>query len=124
MFKPTGISRTELLRMREQRSGAYGRRTSGMATGGTTHWSACAVAHDADARLLVDAEESWLQPAIDGLVQEMMEPTTAKKAVVFNTVQLYRHDRLAFLRESLAGCGEGLLPGHEAGAQGVHGKGT
>lgn len=102
VFKPTGISRTELLRIVSS-----GR---ALTAAEQVEWQRveqrmerlCRAAHDADARLLVDAEESWLQPAIDGLVQEMMERYNGKKAVVFNTVQLYRHDRLAFLRESHA----------------------
>ena len=49
--------------------------------------------------LLVDAEESWMQKAADDLVEQLMEKYNKKKAVVFGTLQLYRHDRFAYLKE-------------------------
>lgn len=44
-----------------------------------------------------DAEESWIQPAIDMIVEEMMMAYNKQKAIVFQTVQLYRHDKLQYL---------------------------
>lgn len=49
--------------------------------------------------LYIDAEESWVQDAIDALAEEMMLKYNGQKANVFNTVQLYRHDRLAYLKD-------------------------
>lgn len=51
--------------------------------------------------IMVDAEESWIQDAVDQLVQEMMMRFNKQRVVVFNTLQLYRHDRLQYLRESI-----------------------
>ena len=48
--------------------------------------------------VLVDAEESWIQDPVDALTIPMMDTFNRSKAVVFNTIQLYRHDRLAFLK--------------------------
>lgn len=50
--------------------------------------------------VLVDAEESWIQDPVDALTILMMDTYNKGKAVVFNTIQLYRHDRLVFLKES------------------------
>ena len=50
--------------------------------------------------VLVDAEETWIQDPVDALTMQMMEQFNQKKAVVFNTVQHYRHDRLQFLKDS------------------------
>lgn len=50
--------------------------------------------------IFIDAEDSWIQDAIDGLADTMMAKYNASRAIVYNTIQLYRHDRLAFLRES------------------------
>lgn len=47
-----------------------------------------------------DAEESWIQDTLDHLVWLMMKRYNKKKVVVYNTYQLYRHDRLQFLTES------------------------
>jgi proline dehydrogenase len=50
--------------------------------------------------ILIDAEESWIQQAVDDLADSMMEKYNKQRVVVFNTFQLYRHDRLAFLKDS------------------------
>ncbi len=60
----------------------------------------CAVAAEKNIGVLIDAEESWIQDPVDKLTMEMMEEFNKEKAIVFNTIQLYRHDRLPFLRLS------------------------
>ncbi|MCB4808542.1 proline dehydrogenase family protein [Tamlana sp. 62-3] len=61
----------------------------------------CSAAKACDVTILIDAEESWMQTAADGLVTQMMKKYNTEKPIVFNTVQMYRHDRLAFLKEEL-----------------------
>ena len=61
----------------------------------------CKVALLKNVSVLIDAEESWIQKPVDALTMQMMEKFNLNKAVVYNTVQLYRHDRLNFLKESL-----------------------
>jgi proline dehydrogenase len=78
----------------------------------------CQAAFDAGVPVMIDAEETWLQPAIDGLATRMMERFNRDRAIVFNTVQLYRHDRLAFLKESLAAAERG---GYHLGVKLVRG---
>ena len=58
----------------------------------------CAVAAEKNIGVLIDAEESWIQDPVDRLVIEMMETFNKEKAIVYNTIQLYRHDRLNFLK--------------------------
>lgn len=60
----------------------------------------CNTAYEKGVPILIDAEDSWFQKFIDDVVEEMMEKYNKKKAVVFNTLQMYRHDRLEFLKES------------------------
>ncbi len=50
--------------------------------------------------VLIDAEDSWIQDPVDALTMQMMERYNQEKVVIFNTVQLYRHDRLEFLKQS------------------------
>ena len=57
----------------------------------------CLEASKKDIMVLVDAEESWIQTAIDELVTKMMNIYNSKKAVVFNTIQAYRKDRFNYL---------------------------
>ena len=58
----------------------------------------CELAYNKDVKILVDAEESWIQDAIDQIVLEMMMKFNKDKAIVFNTSQMYRHDRLEYLK--------------------------
>ncbi len=60
----------------------------------------CATGADKNIAVLVDAEESWIQDPVDALTILMMDNFNKTKAVVYNTIQLYRHDRLAFLKAS------------------------
>jgi proline dehydrogenase len=48
---------------------------------------------------MVDAEESWLQGAIDEALLTMMAKYNSSTAVVYTTLQMYRHDRLTYLHE-------------------------
>ena len=57
----------------------------------------CKAAFDANVPVFIDAEESWIQPAIDEWALEMMRTYNKERAIVFNTIQMYRHDRLEFL---------------------------
>jgi proline dehydrogenase len=72
----------------------------------------CEAAAARDVCLYVDAEESWIQPAIDDIVTKLMAAYNREKPTVFNTVQLYRHDRLAHLKAAHAQArAEGYLYG-------------
>ena len=51
--------------------------------------------------ILVDAEESWIQNPVDALAGEMMSLFNKGKVVVYNTFQMYCHDRFSFLQTSL-----------------------
>ncbi len=58
----------------------------------------CSEAHQKNVPLLIDAEESWMQDAADDLVAQMMLKYNKEKAIVFNTLQMYRWDRLDYLK--------------------------
>jgi proline dehydrogenase len=75
-------------------------------------YSICELAAEKNIGVLIDAEESWIQDPVDRLCIEMMQHFNKEKAVVFNTIQLYRHDRLAFLKMSHSICKQqGILLG-------------
>jgi proline dehydrogenase len=61
----------------------------------------CHAAHEAGTSVFIDAEESWIQDAIDQWTFDMMLKYNKERCIVFNTLQMYRHDRLAFLRDCL-----------------------
>jgi proline dehydrogenase len=58
----------------------------------------CKEGFDLDVCVFIDAEETWIQPAIDALATQIMHKYNAKKAIIYNTIQLYRHDRLGYLK--------------------------
>jgi proline dehydrogenase len=58
----------------------------------------CALAHERDVRVMIDAEESWIQHSIDAWALEMMRRYNQDKAIVYNTYQLYRNDKLESLK--------------------------
>lgn len=62
----------------------------------------CQKAYDLEVRIFIDAEESWIQNAIDDLATSMMRIYNTEKAIVYNTLQMYRWDRIAFLKQSYA----------------------
>ncbi|MFT3911042.1 MAG: proline dehydrogenase family protein [Ferruginibacter sp.] len=66
----------------------------------------CETANAKKIGVLVDAEETWIQDPVDALTILMMDTYNKGKVVVYNTIQLYRHDRLAFLKASYEAAAE------------------
>ena len=60
----------------------------------------CEAAARNNVGVLVDAEETWIQDPVDAITMLVMEKYNKTKVVVYNTLQLYRHDRLQFLKDS------------------------
>jgi proline dehydrogenase len=59
----------------------------------------CEVAAAKNIAVLVDAEETWIQDPVDAVTLLMTDTFNKDKTVIFNTIQLYRHDRLQFLKD-------------------------
>ncbi len=98
VFKPTGFGRLALY----EKVGAKAYLTENE----QKEWNrvverydiACKTAFEKDVLLLIDAEESWMQDAADAIVTDMMRKYNKQKAIVFNTLQMYRWDRLDYLK--------------------------
>ena len=67
----------------------------------------CNEAFKLDVPLMIDAEDSWYQHLVDDTTEEMMRRYNREKAIVFNTLQMYRHDRIQFLKDSIVNAREG-----------------
>lgn len=67
----------------------------------------CKAAFEADVPIMIDAEDVKFQPMVDEVVTQMMQKYNQKKALVYNTLQMYRTDRLDFLKESYRKAVEG-----------------
>jgi len=99
VFKPSGYGRVALFRkIGEDKSLSKKEKEEWDRVVGRFD-ATCKKAYDLDVSLLIDAEESWMQDAADELVEAMMRKYNRDKAIVFNTLQLYRWDRLEYLKE-------------------------
>ena len=58
----------------------------------------CKTGFENNVPIYVDAEETWIQDAVDDVVREMMMKYNKEKVMVYNTIQMYRTDRLDFLK--------------------------
>ena len=98
VFKPTGVGRIDLYEK-------VGEKAT-LSTTEQEEWNRvvarfekiCQYAYDNNVQLLVDGEETWMQDAADEVVERMMEKFNTKKAIIFNTLQLYRWDRVPYLK--------------------------
>jgi proline dehydrogenase len=60
----------------------------------------CKYAFSMTQPIFIDAEESWIQNAIDKLATAEMSKYNREKPIIYNTIQLYRHDRLEYLKNA------------------------
>ena len=59
----------------------------------------CKLSNELDVPVLIDAEETWIQPMLDSLILDMMRKYNKEKAIVQNTYQMYRHDRVGVIKK-------------------------
>lgn len=99
VFKPTGFGRFALYQKVGEGKTLTKEETEEWQRVLNRFDSACKKAYDLDVALLIDGEESWMQDAADQIVEDLMRKYNKKKAVVFNTLQMYRWDRLDYIKE-------------------------
>ncbi len=99
VFKPTGFGRINLYEKVGSKDLLSDEEKSEWSRVVDRFEKVCQFAHDQDVLLLVDGEESWMQDAADDLVTSMMIKFNKDKAIVFNTLQMYRWDRLDYLKK-------------------------
>jgi proline dehydrogenase len=99
VFKPTGFARFKLLQkvnsnitLSENESEEYERAKNRID-------KICSKAYELGVPIFIDAEESWIQNPIDAIALEMMRKYNKEKAIIYNTAQMYRWDRIAYLKE-------------------------
>jgi len=63
--------------------------------------SICKRAADTGTPVFIDAEDSWYQDAIDRIAMKMIRRFNRKEAIVYNTLQMYRHDRLEHMKSAI-----------------------
>ncbi|MCV6629150.1 MAG: proline dehydrogenase family protein [Flavobacteriaceae bacterium] len=98
VFKPTGFGKLDLFEKVGKKQTLTSEEEASWNRVITRFDVACKKAHQLDVSLLIDAEESWMQDAADDLVEEMMQRYNQEKVIVYNTLQLYRWDRIDYLK--------------------------
>lgn len=102
VFKVTGIARFSILEKANNPASALSENEKLEITSVIDRIDRiCKAAYDNSQPLFIDAEETWIQDFIDRTVRIMMAKYNGKKAIVYNTVQMYRHDRLDFLKKEI-----------------------
>ncbi|WP_224740583.1 proline dehydrogenase family protein [Olleya marilimosa] len=100
VFKPTGLGRFFLFQKKGEGKAFTEAEQQEWDRVVARYHAICKLAKERDVEVLIDGEESWMQDAADDLAEDMMKVYNTDKPIVYNTLQTYRHDRLAFLKAS------------------------
>ncbi len=100
VFKPTGFARFALLEKLNAKQPLSETEKIEYEKFKNRILKICQSGFDNNVPLYIDAEESWIQDAIDDLAQEMMMRYNKEKVMVYNTIQMYRKDRWDFLKRA------------------------
>ncbi len=98
VFKVTGVARFSLLEKLDAGTKLSADEQEEWKKAQARVLAICEKAHAVSIPVMIDAEESWIQQTIDGLALDMMRKFNKRKAIVYNTYQLYRHDKLVSLK--------------------------
>jgi proline dehydrogenase len=98
VFKPTGFGRFELYEKVSAGKSLNSKEEEEWNRVIQRYEKVCKKAYELQVALLIDGEESWMQPAADALAEAMMAKYNKEQIIVFNTLQMYRWDRLAYLK--------------------------
>jgi proline dehydrogenase len=101
VFKTTGIARFELLQKMQEGNILSAEEQEERERAFKRFEEICRYAHQKGVKIFVDAEESWIQDPIDHWATDMMKKFNREKVYIFNTLQMYRWDRLEFLKKQL-----------------------
>jgi proline dehydrogenase len=107
VFKMTGVARFEILEKLSAGKELLKGEAAEWDRSRARVYEICEYAHSIDQPIFIDAEETWIQDAIDALVTEMMEKFNTEKPIIYNTIQLYRKDRFDYLKKSQKQAREG-----------------
>ncbi len=118
VFKVSGIGSNELLEKVQTKAALSNSESQAFELVKERLNLICFTAHKNNVRLLIDAEESWIQNVIDTLSEAMMKCYNKEKAIVFNTYQLYCHETLDTLKTAYLKAREN---GYHVGAKLVRG---
>jgi len=102
VFKCTGIGSFNALVAASEGGSLTAKQTEDLAELSTRVNQLCALAAHHKVKILIDAEETWIQQAIDELVVANMREFNHEQVIVYNTIQLYRTGRIAEIQRQIA----------------------
>jgi len=99
VFKPTGIGRFDLYEKISSNTNLSDKENFEWSKVKFRYDAICNAALANNVSVLIDAEESWIQSSIDEIYENLILKYNSKKAIVYNTVQSYRIDRLEYIEK-------------------------
>ena len=99
VFKPTGFGRIDIYEKVGHKMPMADHEKESWQNIRRRYEEVCQKAFDMGVPIMADAEDSWMQDAADDLMDEMMQKFNKERCIVWSTIQLYRHDRLEFLKK-------------------------
>ena len=99
VFKPTGIGRFDLYEKISSKNKLTDKEKIEWSKVQHRYDAICNAAKANNVSVLIDAEESWIQSSIDEIYENLIIKYNSKKAIVYNTVQSYRIDRLEYIEK-------------------------
>ena len=99
VFKPTGIGRFDLYEKISSNTNLSDKENIEWSKVKSRYDAICNSALANNVSVLIDAEESWIQSSIDEIYENLILKYNSKKAIVYNTVQSYRIDRLEYIEK-------------------------
>lgn len=98
VFKPTGFGRFHLYQKKGEGKPFTPEEQLEWDRVVERYHKVCKLGKERDVEVLIDAEETWMQDATDDLVEEMMKTYNTEVPIVYTTLQLYRWDRMDYLK--------------------------
>lgn len=100
VFKPTGVAPFDVLEKVTAGEELNGEESARWSRAVERIRELCGAARSLDQPLFIDAEDYSVQKAIDDVVEAMMIEFNKDRPLVYHTVQMYRTDRLQYLKDS------------------------
>ncbi len=99
VFKPSAFGRFDLYQKVSERKKLSSDENAEWDRIKTRFEKVCSLGKLNNVKILIDAEESWIQDAVDDLILELMQTYNSDDLIVYSTLQTYRWDRLDYLKK-------------------------
>lgn len=102
VFKPTGFARVALLEKKNSGFELTSEEKLEYERFLDRIYKICQAGYDSNVPIFIDAEHSWTQEVVDEVAREMMKSFNKERVIIYNTLQMYRTDRIAYMKDSIA----------------------